>query len=163
MVCQSSINKVVKKQQQGTLNTPYSTTTQSGMCTPSLFYHVLVKLFVILSLEVLRSLCGPLPSLVESRSYTFLSDHCLKSWDMFILILLETSKFSVYFQNCILGRTKINFLFCFIYIRFSTRWRNEWNLQDWISNAIALGQQRCTSQSDREIWEIQPDFNCPVT
>lgn len=70
--------KLLKK--QGTLNTPYSTTTQSGVCTLSLFYHVLVNLFVIPSLEVAQVLeCGPLPSLIESRSYTFPWGHCLKS------------------------------------------------------------------------------------
>lgn len=58
------------------------------------------------------------------------------------------------------GRTKLT---CFILIRFSTGWRNEWDLEDWISDAIAVGQQGCRSQPDGEIREVQPDFNSPLT
>lgn len=58
------------------------------------------------------------------------------------------------------GRTKLT---CFILIRFSTGWRNEWDLEDWISDAIAVGQQGCWSQSDGEIREVQPDFNSSLT
>lgn len=58
------------------------------------------------------------------------------------------------------GRTELT---RFIFIRFSTGWGNEWDLEDWISDAIAVGQQGCRSQPDGEIREVQPDFNSPLT
>lgn len=136
---------------------------------PQWLLHVTVILsrlseLVSLSLQVLRSLrVGLCPPLCTAFLCFPWGDFFKSSerWSSFWLYFKWASFPSIFYT--VLDRTEKKKTFCFVYIRFSTRWRNEWNHQDWISNAIAMGQQGRTSQSGREIWEIQPDFNGPLT